>query len=213
MNDDMTKCRHTALFAGLTAEEWAEIAGQLPEPEQIPAGASLLRREEPALLFLLDGQARVMTSGHGRPVVMRRLYAGDICGVATLFGENTPVSRVEALTDCRVICLPRETVRRFLREYPGFAESYVIFLTGRIRFLNRRIADCTENSADERLLYYIREHLSQDGEFIPSVSMLELSRTLNMGRSSLYRAFEHLTEQGFLAETAPRRWRYKEVLV
>lgn len=211
--DEKSLCRQMPLFAELTEEEWSALSVQFPAPESVPSGAPLLPPEEPSLLLLLCGQARVTASGHGRPVVMRRLTAGDVCGAATLFGEHTPVSRVTALTDCRVIALPRETVRRFLRECPGFAVSYVTFLTGRIRFLNRRIADCTENSADERLLYYIREHLSPDGEFIPSGSMLELSRTLNVGRSSLYRAFEHLTEQGYLEETAKRRWRYKEVIL
>ena len=206
-------CRQMALFSCLTEAEWTALSAQFPQPEQIPAGEPLLPAGEPTLLLLLDGQARVTTSGHGRTVVMRRLAAGDVCGAAMLFGEHTPVSRVTALTDCRVIGLPRETVRRFLCECPGFAVSYVTFLTGRIRFLNRRIADCTENSADERLLYYIREHLTPDGEFAPSDSMLELARTLNVGRSSLYRALEHLTEQGYLEETAKRRWRYKEVIL
>jgi len=210
MNHSLTICRHSVLFSPLSEVEWRQVATLFPPPVTIPAGRPLLDRDAAALLILTRGQATVLAAGHGRATVMRKLGPGDVCGVATLFGDTAPVSEVTAVTDCEAVILPRELVRRCLQDNFAFTESYIAFLTDRIRFLNRRIANYTEDSADKRVLYYIRERLNADGEFSPSGSMTELANTLHMGRSSLYRAFEHLVEQGYLEEIATKRWKYKE---
>ncbi len=210
MKNSIAICRRCALFSPLSETEWQRVAALLPPPVAIPAGQPLLDADTAALLILTSGRATVLAAGHGRATVMRKLGPGDLCGVATLFGDTAPVSEVTAVTDCEAVILPRELVRRCLRDSFAFTESYIAFLTDRIRFLNRRIANYTEDSADERVLYYIRERLNADGEFSPAGSMTELANILHMGRSSLYRAFEHLVEQGYLEEIATKRWKYKE---
>lgn len=213
MDNSLNFCRQIPLFASLPEEDWQTVAAHFPSPQTIPAGAPLLPASQNALLLLLDGQAVVCASGHDRTAVMRKLGPGDICGVATLFGDPVPVSEVTAVTACKVITLSRAIITRCLQESFAFTENYIAFLTDRIRFLNRRIANYTEDSADERLLYYIREHLDKDGEFSPPGSMTELAHILHVGRSSLYRAFEHLAAQGFLEEIATKRWKYKEEIL
>ena len=205
--------RYTALFASLSEEEWLIVSAHFPPPVEIAAGQPLLTADKAALILLVEGRATVRSAGHGRAAVMRKLAAGDVCGVATLFGDSSPVSEVRAVTDCRVIMLSREIVTRCLYESFAFTRSYIGFLTDRIRFLNRRIANYTEDSTEECLLYYIRENLTAEGEFSPSGSMTELARMLHVGRSSLYRAFEHLVAQGYLEEIAAKRWKYKEELI
>ena len=213
MEETTCVCRRSPLFSPLPEEEWKRVAALFPPPKTIPAGQSLVDAEGAALVILTRGQATVRSAGHGRAAVMRKLGPGDICGVATLFGDSAPVSEVTAVTTCEAVILPRELVRTCLKESFAFTESYIAFLTGRIRFLNGRIANFTEDSADERLLYYIREHTTSDGEFSPSGSMTELAHLLHVGRSSLYRAFEHLVEQGYLEEITTKRWKYKEEIL
>lgn len=205
--------RRSSLFESLSDDDWQIVSSHFPPCEVIPAGEPLLNKDKAALILLVKGCATVHSAGHGRAAVMRKLNAGDIFGVSTLFGDTSPVSEVSAATDCWVIMLTREIVMRCLCESFAFTQAYIHFLTDRIRFLNRRIANYTEDSTEECVLYYIREHLTADGEFSPPGSMTELAKILHVGRSSLYRAFEHLTEQGHLVEIGAKRWKFKEEIV
>lgn len=50
-----------------------------------------------------------------------------------------------------------------MREDFRIAENYIRFLSGRIRFLNERIAGFTEDSAERRVADYFFQHRREDG--------------------------------------------------
>lgn len=210
MDDYITKCRSTALFSALTDEEWSRLSVLLPKPTTFAANEELLRRSS-SLVLLLSGRASVFTNSHGRHAVTRTLHAGDIFGVTTIFGDDQPVSVVKADVICRGLVIPRDTVLLFMKESFSFTEAYLRFLTDRIRFLNRRIGNYTEDSSEERLLYYFKEGADEYGVFTLTGSMSVLAQTLHIGRSSLYRALETLLNQGKLEQINHKQWKIKEV--
>lgn len=212
MDDYLKICRSTSLFSALTNEEWSRLSVLLPKPTTFSADEDLMNRP-PALVVLLSGRAAVFTISHGRHAVTRTLNRGDICGVTTIFGDGAPVSIVKADVTCRGLIIPRETVLKFMQESFSFTEAYLRFLTDRIRFLNRRIGNYTEDSADQRLLYYLQEGANGDGIFTLDGSMSVLAQTLHIGRSSLYRAFETLVQQGRLEQISHKQWKIKEELL
>ena len=146
-----------------------------------------------ALAMVLEGHVRVWQG----KVVMNDLFADDVFGAAALFGsdEDYP-STVVAETDCRVLFIPQETVIAWMQAVPRVATNYVSFLSDRIRFLNRRLSTLTAGQADGKLWRYLLEHRDEHGTVTITDGMSELADRLDMGRSSLYRSLDALTEAG-----------------
>lgn len=149
----------------------------------------------PALALVLSGRLRVL---HGK-VTMNELLPGDVFGAAALFsgGEEYP-STVVAATDCRVLLIPQETVSAWMASIPRVAENYVRFLSGRIRFLNRRLSTLTAGQTDGKLWHYLLAHADEDGVVHQPGGMTGLAERLDMGRSSLYRCLDSLTQRGMI---------------
>lgn len=184
------------LLQGLTEQERA-LCRQLAvtEEKSYCKGDEIYTPDhaERALALVLEGHVRVF---QGR-VPMNDLLTGDVFGVAALFGtgEEYP-STVVAQSDCRIMYIPQETVVKWMKEVPTVAQNYVGFLSDRIRFLNRRLSTLTAGQTDGKLWCYLLAHRDENGVVTVTDGMSELAERLDMGRSSLYRSLDSLTELG-----------------
>ncbi len=146
--------------------------------------------------LILDGSASVTTPTPGKETLLRFLSAGELFGIANLFSDSPYVSVIRAHGSCRVLVIPEEAVRRLLEEDRSFLYHYLSFLTDRIRYLNRKIGYLTAGSAERRLALYLASFGAETVHLDASISAL--SELLDIGRASLYRAFDKLTEDGYL---------------
>lgn len=189
---------HLFLLEGLTAEE-KELCRRLATPREVclEPGAVLYdaHHAHQALAFVVEGSLRAM---HGR-VVMNDFYPGDVLGAAALFGASAAYpSTVVAVTAARVLLLSQKTVSHWMAAVPRVGENYVRFLSDRIRFLNQRLSVLTADHADGRLWKYLLAHRGTDGVVTLSGGMSVLAERLDMGRSSLYRSLDALTDAGYI---------------
>ncbi len=146
-----------------------------------------------ALALVLKGTVRV----YHRRVMMNELHAGEVFGAAALFGAEEPYpSTVIAHTACRVILIPQQTVSQWMAAYPLVGENYIRFLSGRIRFLNRRLSTLTAGQTDGRLWQYLLAHRDEHNTVHLDGGMTALAKALDMGRSSLYRSLDTLADAG-----------------
>ncbi len=201
----------SALFSNLEDKEKQNIVLRLPQPERIEKGEPLFSTTQfrRALLVFLQGSAVVTRqSENGKTVLLRRLGKGDIVGAASLYDEGEYVSDITATSPCTVLFIPATLWTELMKTHFTLAENYIRFLTGRIRFLNGRIATYTESSSDNRLLHYLTSKRQPNG-LLALPSFAELSRTLNVGRSSLYRSLDTLQQQGILYKDG-KQWYMKE---
>ena len=151
---------------------------------------------EDRLVLLLAGRAQAHTADPSRRVLLRMLSVGDVFGMAGLFSEEDEISSIYADGNCLCLNLPESAVSALLEQSEAFRRNYIGFLTGRIRFLNRKIAYLTAGSAERRLALYLLS--LGTGEITLKDSIGSLSELLNLGRASLYRAFDRLCEDGYL---------------
>ena len=189
-------CHSLFLFEGLTETE-LETCCQMAKKTEIGycKGEVIYSHDDVlrALAIVLEGHVRVM---QGR-VVMNDLLPGDVFGVAALFGSDEGyVSTVVAESDCSIMFIPQETVVSWMATVPRVAENYVRFLSDRIRFLNMRLATLTAGQADGKLWKYLLANRDENGVVFVKDGMSELAERLDMGRSSLYRSLDALTELG-----------------
>lgn len=191
----LRRCR---LFAGAGEATLAAAAeSPLARVEHYPAGALLFEgRRLSAVGLVLEGEIRV-SGGGGVP--LNRLRAGDCFGFAGLFaGEYDYPTTVTADTPARLLWLPEALMRGLLAADPALALSFLTALSEKIRFLNGKIAAFTAGSAAEKLALYLEQYAAPDGSVRVGCSMSELAKRLDMGRASLYRAFEELERAGRL---------------
>lgn len=198
-------CHDCFLFHHLSPEQRMGLLQQSEKDlpiETFPKGASIYSCHDfqRALGIVLCGAVQVSrTGGDGRRVVMNTLLPGQIFGAAALFGEcEAYVTEVDALRAARVMFVSQKVILEWMQQDYRIGENYIRFLSDRVRFLNQKIAAFTDGQADDRLKRYLLGHCSEEGEVILPRSMVELAQSLNIGRSSLYRSLDALSEKGLI---------------
>ena len=167
-----------------------------PEPLDVGAGCPVAQ-DAPGLGILLEGRAEICSADSGRSVILREIAAPGIFGAASLFCDTpTPLSRIVAKTDCRVLFLSKAATRSLLGRDEGFRDAYLAFLAGRVRFLNQKILCFTAGSAERRLALWL---ISEESTTVTlPASLSAFSDMLDIGRASLYRALDKLEQEGLI---------------
>lgn len=153
------------------------------------------------LAYIYRGTATVLSDGSDKAVLLRSLSCGDVIGASTLYSANRGYSTViRADKACSVFVIPEEQIKRIISTSSVAAENYIRYLTDKICFLNRKITAFTAGSAEAKLaVYLLGLPRDSDGTVSLPCSLSALADMLNMGRASLYRSLDSMTENGILA--------------
>ncbi len=152
---------------------------------------------EATLGILLMGKASIYGRDSGRRVLLNRIGKASVFDAATVFfGEKGIVSTVIAKTKCEVLFIERAVLETIIKSDPAVAHDYILFLSDKICFLNRKIIAFTAKNADAALAGYL---LGQEAGDVISLNMSRLASTLDIGRTTLYRAVEALEKMGAVA--------------
>ena len=152
-----------------------------------------------SLGVVLAGKIAVHSSDESRQVLLRTLEAGEIFGVAALFSEDEDyATNITAKTECDILFIGDEIIYSLIEKDSAVRRNYIKFLSEKIRFLNRKITYFTAGSTERKLSLYLLSLKRYDGTVRINISMSALSEMLDVGRASLYRAFDRLIEDGFI---------------
>lgn len=149
---------------------------------------------------VLKGSVTVTGQTDEKRLLIRILGVGSVSGVASLFADtHSAVSTLTAQKTTEVLLISHETVEALIKKNPAFAMAYIRFLTSRIRFLNERIRAYTVDNTEAKLALHLLIANENNAEIIElPVSLSTLANMLDMGRASLYRALDTLTEKGII---------------
>ncbi len=183
------------LFNNLTETEQKEITKELTAQEKFKKGSELYKTG--FLGILVKGNAVIKRNNNiGCTLTVRSLNEGEIFGAVSLFGSwNEGLSNITAKSDCTLIYIDENTFKNILIKYPTVSFNYIEYLTERIRFLNKRIDAFSASSTEEQLYEFLLSFADIDGNVKLNFGMSELSRRLNVGRTSLYRDIESLSKK------------------
>lgn len=149
--------------------------------------------------LVLSGSVNVTKPSSSR-YTMATLGRGSLFGSANLYDDDTAaVTVLTASSNCRIVFFPRELLETIMLETQQVALNYIRFLTGRVRFLNDKIEGLVSVNAEAALKQYLIQNTVTCGEkriVRLHGSISALAETLNIGRASLYRAFEALRQSG-----------------
>lgn len=154
--------------------------------------------EEKGLFVILDGTAVVYGKSKNHPVILNTLKKHRVFGMASLFGEECRTTFIKAKENCLYAFISQDTVEKMLKNDIEFTKSYISFLSDKIRFLNKKISFFTSGSAEKKLAGYLLSLPCENGEITLDMTMSKVASSLDMGRASLYRAFDSLEESCFI---------------
>lgn len=189
--------RKTEIFKNMSAQT-EDLLLSLGETE-FPAGRTVASGDDfssfRGLGVLLSGKASIYGRNGGKRVLLNRIAVGEVFGAATVFfPEREAVSTVVAGAKCRVLFIERTVLETIIENDFAVASAYIAFLSERIYFLNRKIIGFTARSADAALAGYLLRAADENG--VLSVNMSRIASTLDIGRTTLYRAVDALEAEG-----------------
>lgn len=151
-----------------------------------------------ALGYILEGTA-IATTNNGEGIFMKTFCQGDSFGVASLFGGTSKyVSNIVATSCVKVIFINEDELKNLFIKFPKTAENYITFLSNRIRFLNNKLSLLSCNSAEDTVLKYLLTVTDDEGYAKIPKNMTFLSKTLGIGRATLYRCLDCLENNGYI---------------
>lgn len=145
-----------------------------------------------SLAVILSGKVQVSKEGF----VVSTLDQGELFGAAALFNDREDyATTLTAKSSCRLVLFSQELIGALTARHAPMAAAYIRYLSGRIRFLEGKLDSLLAPSAERKLSQYLLER--REGESVTlDCPMSGLAHRLDLGRTSLYRAFETLSKAG-----------------
>lgn len=152
------------------------------------------------LCFVMEGVIIAENRSEKHVIALNAFFKGDIFGAATLFREGAGkyTSLVVAKKPTRLVIVPEETVKQLILKSPDFALSYVEYLSGKIRFLNKKLTGYTSKSSVRVLLQYLEVACAESDDGTAKINISTAAGALGMSRTTIYAAAEDLERGGFI---------------
>lgn len=150
-----------------------------------------------ALYVLCQGRASAFSADEAHTVMLRSFKPYETFGISNLFTTLPFATKVIAQAPCTVLILDRAFISYLIDHDVNVRYGYIAFLATKTLYLNQKIACLTAGSAEKRLAFWLDAQATGD-LVILEVSMTALCTMLDMGRASLYRAFDQLESDGFI---------------
>lgn len=186
------------LLNNLTENEKCEIISRFNETVKFKKGDVIYSAEHfnNAIGFVVSGKAVAVTN-NSDGVIMKSFTAGNVFGVAAIFGnEKEYISTIIAKNDMEILFITEEELKAMFADFPKTAINYITFLSERVRFLNNKLSIISCNSAEDTVLKYLNNIKNSDNTVKIPVNMTQLSKMLGVGRATLYRSFDALEASG-----------------
>ena len=196
------------LFSGVSREEIAAFLEDASlEETRFEKGGRIVCRKN-ALGILASGRLKVGGKNGACRAVINEMTPGAVFGFATLYDEEKSFRcDVWAKSAARILWVSEEALEALMLRCPRAAVNVIAMQAQKIRFLNERIRSFTAGQCGDKLYAYLKT-LGQDGEgaVVLPMGMAPLAKRLDVGRASLYRAFEKLENEGILRKLSARRY-------
>ncbi len=186
------------MFKGLNDNDTALIFSALKKPKIISKGEQLYIGG--IIGIILSGTATVRRCNDiGDSITIRTMSSGELFGAASVFGVwKDGKSSIIANERCEVLYIGEQELVSLIKQYPQISINYIEYLSGKIRFLNRKLDAFVAKSTEKRLYEYLLSQSDSNGNINLSFGMAELARRLKVGRTSIYRDIESLESKGLI---------------
>ena len=153
--------------------------------------------------FVVQGQCRVeKIRENGNHIPLNILGPHDSFGVLAVFtGRDEFPTRIVAATAAKIAYINKENLTNLMKESVQFSLNIIDFLSNRINFLCDKIYSFTGDNVGQKLAIYIMDLYRKTGKTDIKLNKKHAAESLNIGRTSLYRALDELASSGIIEIT------------
>ena len=159
------------LLSGLSPESLKLFAREM-RVDTVKEGERVFSQGDQGDTLYLIESGRVRVFGGvpgGEEVVLDILGPGDVLGELALLDGETRSASVEALSNCTLLALDRDTFWEHLRAHPETAIQMLTVLSQRLRQTVLQAEAVSANSSTERLAHVLLFLAEKDGKIEPGV--------------------------------------------
>jgi CRP/FNR family transcriptional regulator, cyclic AMP receptor protein len=195
----------TVLFDGLGADDLGRLAG-ISRESSLKANAALFDQgdESDGLYLIVTGIIRIyLTTEDGREVTVSLLEDGEVIGEIALLDGLPRSAGAAALTDTKLIFIPREPFLALLKGSTQLAHQIILTLCERLRAANAQMDQAIFHDLRHRLLVLLRQLAVLHGRIEKEVAVVDLDLTqgslaqmLGASREAVNKQLRSLQKEG-----------------
>jgi CRP/FNR family transcriptional regulator, nitrogen oxide reductase regulator len=162
---DRSLVAHLPLFAGISADELAEILGEA-RSLRVPRNGAVFQQGEDAHSFflLLHGHVRASkTTPTGDQIVVRYVVAGETFGVAPAIGLKQYPATATAVDDSVVLAWPSAAWPRLVTKFPSLSASTLQTIGNRLQESHARVIEMSTQQVEQRIAHALLRLAKQAG--------------------------------------------------
>jgi CRP/FNR family transcriptional regulator, cyclic AMP receptor protein len=157
-----------------------------------------------AILFIQQGSVRLsVVSQAGREAVVGVLDEGEFFGEGALAGQPVRLATATALTESRILAVPKRQMIRLLHQQHAFSDRFIAHMLARNIRLEEDLIDQLFNASEKRLarmLLLLARYGKPDGprRVLPKISQEVLAEMVGTTRSRVNFFMNKFRKLGFI---------------
>lgn len=202
MDQRITALRQVDFCATLDEPAIVALAG-IAVPLHQPAGTIVQLAGEPAeaMYVVIQGRVKIArVAPNGREQVLFVAGPGQHFNGVPIFDDGPCPANAEALTEVRLLALPRDGLRRAVAEQPALALALLREFTGRLRHLVGLVDDLALHTVQGRLarLLVAQAEAAERGAAVAALTQAEMAAQLGTVREMVARTLKGFEVQGLI---------------
>ncbi|WP_421722899.1 Crp/Fnr family transcriptional regulator [Bauldia sp.] len=169
----------TVLFGGLDQEDLRRLAG-IAREIGLQVGDTLFDQgdDSDALYIVVTGIVRIyLTADDSREATINLLEEGEVIGEIALLDGLPRSAGAAALTEVRLIVIPRDPFLEMLESTPKLARQIILMLCERLRAANAQVDQAIFHDLRYRLLGLLRQLAVIHGRVEKDVAIVDMELT------------------------------------
>lgn len=196
---------HSPFFKGLSSQEIEETFRSISyTTKSYKKGQTIAQRDEDLkfLLIVVDGIVKgEMVDFSGKILKVEEIQSPQPLAHAVLYSKNNrfPVD-VVALTDCKILYIPRNDVLRLMQSNQTILQNFLLTVSNRAQFLTTKLWFLSFKTIKEKVAHYLLTLSKSETRttIILPKSHQELAELFGVTRPSLARALAEMKDDGIL---------------
>lgn len=202
----------SVLFEGLEADDLRRLAGIARETTLQANGVLFDQGDESDGLYLIvSGIIRIyLTAEDTREATINLLEDGEVIGEIALLDGLPRSAGAAALTDTKLIFIPRDPFLELLDSSPKLAREIILMLCERLRAANAQVDQAIFHDLRHRLVVLLRQLAVLHGRIERDVAIVDLELTqgtlaqmLGASREAVNKQLRALAKEGKIAMNGP----------
>jgi len=212
-SDIVARLEKAVLFDGLDADDLKRLAG-IARESSLASGATLFEQgdESDGLYVIVSGILRIYLTGDDtREATINLLEDGETIGEIALLDGLPRSAGAAALTDAKLIFIPRDPFLKLLEESAKLAQQVILTLCERLRAANAQVDQAIFHDLRHRLVVLLRQlaiihgHVEKDVAVVDlDITQGKLAQMLGASREAVNKQLRALAKDGKLEMDGPR---------